>query len=211
MGVIKIFTDVIWDFDGTLFDTYPSMVSAFKRALKDYGIDEKEENILQYMKISQSEARKHYMSIYGLDEKFVEKFNAYEKSTSPESVKPFPYAKEICEYIKNRGKRNFILTHRGNSTLKYLKAYGMENYFEEIITKHSGFKRKPDPEGYIYLLKKYNIDKSNALIVGDRDFEILAGKAANIKVCLYNTNNIDYKEKPEYIINSLNELKNIVF
>lgn len=208
--MIEVFTDIIWDFDGTLFDTYPSMTSAFKRALLDYGIEESEENILQYMKISQSEARNYYMNRYRLEDKFVEKFNQYEKSIPPEFAKPFPYAKEICEEIKKCGKKNFILTHRGNSTLKYLKAYGMEDCFEEIITKHNGFKRKPDPEGYLYLIKKYNIDKKNALIVGDRDFEILAGKAAGIKVCLYNTNNIDYAEEPDYFIKSLKELRNIV-
>lgn len=206
-----MFTDIIWDFDGTLFDTYPLMVSAFKRALKDYGIEEKEENILQFMKVSQSDAVSHYLNTYSLDKGFFKKFKQYEKSTPAEAARPFPYAKEICEEIKRSGRRNFILTHRGNSTLKYLRAYDMENCFEEIITKHNGFKRKPDPEGYLYLLEKYNIDKSNALIVGDRDFEILAGNAAGIKVCLYNTNNVGYKGKPEYVVKFLEELGDIVF
>lgn len=205
-----MFTDIIWDFDGTLFDTYPSMTNAFKKALKDYGIKETEENILKYMKISLSDAVNHYTNVYSLDNRFIEKFKQYEKSTSAEFVIPFPYAKEICEEIKNSGRRSFILTHRGNSTLKYLKNYDMEHYFEEIVTKHHGFKRKPDPEGYLYLLNNHNIDKLNALIVGDRDIEILAGKAAGIKVCLYNTNNISYKEEPDYIINSLSELRNII-
>lgn len=207
-------TDIIWDFDGTLFDTYPSMVNAFKIALKDYNIEDSDENILGYMKVSFSEAVKYYSSIYNLNDEMIkaliEKFRYYEKNNSAKLVEPFPYAKEICEWIKNSGGRNFILTHRGNSTIDYLKAHNMEDYFTEVVTKHHGFKRKPDPEGYIHLLDKYSINKESAMIVGDRDFEILAGKKAGIKVCLYNTNNIVPAEQPEYSISSLSELKNII-
>ena len=33
---------LFWDFDGTLFDTYPKMVAAFMQALSDLGIDDVE-------------------------------------------------------------------------------------------------------------------------------------------------------------------------
>lgn len=206
-----MFTDIIWDFDGTLFDTYPSMTNALKKALKDYGVEETEQNILQYMKISLSEAIKYYTNAYGLDDKLIDKYRGYEDITPAQFAKPFPYAKDICKVIKDSGRHNFILTHRGGSTLKYLKAYGMESFFQEIVTKHNGFKRKPDPEGYLYLLNKYHIDKKNALIVGDRDIEILAGREAGIKVCLYDTNKVSCRENPDFIINSLKELSDIIF
>jgi phosphoglycolate phosphatase-like HAD superfamily hydrolase len=35
-----LISDIIWDFDGTLFDTYPETVNAYIKALKDNGIDE---------------------------------------------------------------------------------------------------------------------------------------------------------------------------
>jgi phosphoglycolate phosphatase-like HAD superfamily hydrolase len=31
--------NIIWDLDGTLFDTYPAIVKAFKAALNDFGKD----------------------------------------------------------------------------------------------------------------------------------------------------------------------------
>jgi phosphoglycolate phosphatase-like HAD superfamily hydrolase len=43
--------DIIWDFDGTLFDTYPGTVNAFIMALKDNGIEETSENVLNKLKI----------------------------------------------------------------------------------------------------------------------------------------------------------------
>ncbi|MFL0248196.1 HAD-IA family hydrolase [Candidatus Clostridium stratigraminis] len=114
------------------------------------------------------------------------------------------------KWFVNLGGRNFIITHRGDSTLKFLRHYGMLNYFTEVITKKYGFKRKPDPEAFLYLIEKYNINNNTALAIGDREFEILGGKAAGIKVCLYNTNNVSFTETPDFYIESLKKLIDII-
>lgn len=203
-------SDIIWDFDGTLFDTYPGTVYAFKRALKDNGINETDENILNYLKVSVSYAINHFKNLYGLGDEFVDKFNLYKKNIEPEMMKPFPYAIEVCSKLITLGGRNYILTHRGNSTLKYLEYHGMLNYFTEIVTKPFGFKRKPDPEGFVYLIEKYKINKNTALVIGDRECEILGGKAAGIRTCLYNTNNIEFTEAPAFYIDSLKTLGEVI-
>lgn len=202
---------LIWDFDGTLFNTYPSMLAAFKMALKDYEIEEEEYNIIQHMKISASKAMNHYAKKYNLPEDFSKRYVSYEKATKPEGSVPFPHAHDVCDKFMKKGGRNFIVTHRDNSTYKYLKNYSMENLFTEIVTKHNGFKRKPDPEGFLYIVNKYGLKKEETLIVGDRDFEIIGAKDAGIKVCLYNTNNITITVQPDYEVQSLKELENIIY
>jgi phosphoglycolate phosphatase-like HAD superfamily hydrolase len=195
--------DVIWDFDGTLFDTYPATVNSFQRALKDNGIDENNENILSYLKISERCAVSHFMELYGLNDDFIDKFKLHKKDIEPERVRPFPYALEVCKKLVTLGGRNYIITHRGDSTLQFLQYHGMQDYFTEIITKKYGFSRKPDPEAFLYLIEKYRIERSSALVIGDRECEILAAKAAGIKVCLYNTNNVEFTEIPDFNIHSL--------
>lgn len=202
--------DIIWDFDGTLFDTYPSTVEAFSKALRENGIEEIKDNILNYLKISEGCAVSHFKDKYGLGEVFTNSFKQHKKNIGPEAAKPFPFAVEVCKRIVELGGRNYILTHRGASTIKILEHHGMLEYFQEVITKHNGFKRKPDPEGFLYLIDKYKINKSYALVVGDRDYEILGGKAAGIKVCLYNTNNIESTAAPDLYIDSLSELFEII-
>lgn len=202
--------DIIWDFDGTLFDTYPGIVGSFKKALKDYGIEETEENILDYFKISANHAITHFKELYGLDNNFVSCYKVYEKAVKPEMANPFPFAEETLKGIVELSGRNYIITHRGGSTLKFLEYYGMTNYFTEIVTKHNGFKRKPDPESFIYLIEKYKLDRSATMVVGDRDFEILGGKAAEIKTCLFNTNKINASIAPDFSIDSLIDILNII-
>lgn len=202
--------DFIWDFDGTLFDTYPESVNSFRRALKDNGIEETNENILNYIKVSEGCAVMHFKQLYGLGDAFINKLNLYKKNIEPEMVRPFPFAAEVCRKFVTLGGRNYIITHRGDSTLKFLEHHGMLHYFTEIITKQYGFKRKPDPEAFLYLIEKYKINKGTALVIGDRECEILGGKAAGIKVCLYNTNNIEFTQTPDIYIDSLKQLVDIV-
>lgn len=209
MGVV-LFTNIIWDFDGTLFDTYPGMIYAFKRALGDNGVEVSEDEILKYMKVSVTNAINHFKEICLLSNEFVEKFSYYEKNLEADKVMPFPFAKEICLELKKNGGRNFILTHRGNSTLKFLKYHGMIDCFEEIGTKHNCFKRKPDPEGFSYFIEKYNLSNDTVLAIGDRECDIVGAKKANIKTCLYNTNSIESNEKADFTIKSLSELFNIL-
>ena len=202
--------DIIWDFDGTLFDTYPETVNSFRKALEDHGICENNESTLNYLKVSEGCAVTHFKKLYRLEDGFIDKYNAYKKDIGPEMVKPFPFAADICRQFVELGGRNYILTHRGDSTIRFLQHYEMLDYFTEVITRKYGFKRKPDPEGFVYLMEKYKIDRSTALVVGDREYEILGGKAVGIKTCLYNTNNISFTHTPDFCIGSLKDLVNII-
>ncbi|EHJ01138.1 HAD-superfamily hydrolase, subfamily IA, variant 1 [Clostridium sp. DL-VIII] len=202
--------DIIWDFDGTLFDTYPGTVDAFLKALDDSGIKETKENVLNYLKVSDSSAVTHFKQLYSLNNAFIDKYTDYKNDMKLETIRPFPFAEEVCRKFAALGGRNYIITHRGDSTVKFLEHYGMRCHFTEIITKQYGFKRKPDPEAFIYLIEKYQVDKNRALVVGDRECEVLGGKAAGIKTCLYNTNNILVSTEPDFYIDSLENLFNII-
>lgn len=207
---MNLIRDLIWDFDGTLFDTYPAVVKAFQEALKDYSISETDESILSYMKISESYAIAKMEEIYGIGREFINRYTAYKNDITSDMAAPFPYAKEVCKKIIEVGGRNYILTHRGETTQKFLNYYDMIGLFTEIVTKDYGFKRKPDPEGFVYLTEKHHLDKNTTMVVGDREIEILGGKAAGIKTCLYDTNQVSFTAVPDFYITSLKELLDIV-
>lgn len=205
MNLIK---DIIWDFDGTLFDTYPGTVEAFNKSLKEEDIEETNEAVLNCFKVSERYAISHFKELYGLTDKLVEKYKDYKRNIELDKIKPFPYAVEVCRQISELGSRNYIYTHRGDSTLQFLQHYGMMSYFTEVITKKYGFKRKPDPEGFNYLIEKYQLNRIEAMVIGDRECEIVGGKSVGIKTCLYNTNNISLSVVPDYSVDSL---KNLIY
>jgi len=60
--------------------------------------------------------------------------------------------------------------------MKFLRYYGWENYFAEIVTLANGFPRKPPVDSYQYLLTKYSID----LAIGDRELDLIPAKKLGI-------------------------------
>ena len=45
--------------------------------------------------------------------------------------------------------------------------------------------RKPSPEAIEYLMEKYKIKPEEAIMIGDRELDILSGKNAGIHTCFF--------------------------
>ena len=126
-----MFKHVIWDFDGTLFDTYPVMAKIFKDLLKKEGIEEPLDEIMQHMQVSLSAAVTYYEKKYAVSSDFIKEFKILQKTKGIESAKPFKDIEEICKYIHSTNRKNYLYTHRGSSAITLLKKYDLDKYFSE--------------------------------------------------------------------------------
>ena len=201
---------IIWDFDGTLFDSYPGMVNAFLRALKKYEIEAEYDEVLKLFLNSEKTAVQYYQNQFLLGEELTEVYQDEKSHIDLSNMLPFPYAKEVCQRIKEAGRYNYILTHRGSTTYDILRKNGMVELFTEIVTKDNQFARKPDPEAIYYLLDKYQIHPKEAMIVGDREIETLLGQKAKVKTCFYESGNREPELQADYRVKSLEELLTIL-
>ena len=201
---------IIWDFDGTLFDSYPGMVNAFLRALKKYEIAAEYDEVLKLFLNSEKTAVQYYQNQFLLGEELTEVYQDEKSHIDLSNMLPFPYAKEVCQRIKEAGRYNYILTHRGSTTYDILRKNGMVELFTEIVTKDNQFARKPDPEAIYYLLDKYQIHPKEAMIVGDREIEILLGQKAKVKTCFYESGNREPELQADYRVKSLEEVLDIM-
>ena len=201
---------IIWDFDGTLFDSYPGMVNAFLRALKKYEIEAEYDEVLKLFLNSEKTAVQYYQNQFLLGEELTEVYQDEESHIDLSNMLPFPYAKEVCQRIKEAGRYNYILTHRGSTTYDILRKNGMVELFTEIVTKDNQFARKPDPEAIYYLLDKYQIHPKEAMIVGDREIETLLGQKAKVKTCFYESGNREPELQADYRVKSLEEVLSIL-
>ena len=201
---------IIWDFDGTLFDSYPGMVNAFLRALKKYEIEAEYDEVLKLFLNSEKTAVQYYQNQFLLGEELTEVYQDEKSHIDLSNMLPFPYAKEVCQRIKEAGRYNYILTHRGSTTYDILRKNGMVELFTEIVTKDNQFARKPDPEAIYYLLDKYQIHPKEAMIVGDREIEILLGQKAKVKTCFYESGNREPELQADYRVKSLEEVLDIM-
>src|SRR4030042_1243156 len=98
---------IIWDVDGTLFDTYPAIAGAFQDSLLALGKDAGIERILALAKESLDRclatlAVECHLKEEALDRAFDEQYAKVTCAAQP----PFPGVKAVCEYIVSAGGRN---------------------------------------------------------------------------------------------------------
>jgi len=167
----------LWDFDGTLFDTYPVMATAFREALHDFGHEAAYVDIYAKMKVSMDVVIDFYLKEFRLENSFVERYLTI-LSDKINEIRAFPDVEETLAAIVKNGGKNFIVTHRGRSTNDVIEHLHLSQYFVEFVTSENGFARKPSPDAINYLLEKYSLKPEETIMVGDRALDILAGKNA---------------------------------
>lgn len=205
-----MFTDILWDFDGTLFDTYPGIADTMLRALADEGIREDYEEVMALMRESVSGTLAHYRKQYHLDDSFLERYDRYHRAVDRWGVQLFPHAADVIKAIHRSGKRNYLYTHRGHSALDYLKERDLIDCFTDYITHEEGFPAKPSPDAILHLIDTHAIRKENALMVGDRQIDILAAQNAGIRGCFFFPDESVVCETADYTVRSLDKIAPII-
>lgn len=180
---------LIWDVDGTLFDTYPAIARAFQAALNDRGVAAPLDWILSLTQITLDHCLATLATTYALSQDDLEEqFAQHYRTVTPEDQPPFPGVREVCAAIQAQGGLNLIVTHRGRASLdRMLAAHRLTDYFTDILSHDDGYPRKPDPAAFVALIERHQLPREAILAIGDRDLDILAAQAAGIRAALLGT------------------------
>lgn len=203
-----MFDSIIYDFDGTLCDTYPIFTNITLELLHKYGFDDDRERVLKNLKLNVGYALRQYHWEVGMEE-----LQQMLKSRRAELIaehKPIEGAEEILRYAILKNKKNYIYTHTGGLVYEILDMWGMRDLIHGFIDGDMNFPLKPAPDALNYLIGKYSIEKSRALMVGDRDIDILAGRNAGISGCIFDEGGYYSDFRCEFRISRLSELKQII-
>ncbi|WP_349407914.1 HAD-IA family hydrolase [Pseudalkalibacillus sp. SCS-8] len=185
--------NILWDFDGTLVDSYRLFVKLFKKMLGD---DTPEDEILSHLKVSFGHAFDHY----GVTDEQKNDFYSLERELEPADFEKF----EGLEDVLKLAEHNFVVTHNSREVVNnVLQHHNLGQYFTKIIGREDEFPRKPDAAAYKHLLKDYDID----LVVGDRELDLLPAKELGIPTCSFQAPNI---EEVDFHVDSYHELYEIL-
>ncbi len=175
---------VVWDYDGTLMDTYPMMTDCLYDALAVHGLKAEKEWLLSAMKETLSYAVEACAARFQTDPvMLLRDFRAFERLHFSRAL-PLPGIPETMARLHAMGIRQMLCTHRDKTALEGLKAHHLDGYLADAVTAEMGFPRKPDPTSLRYLLGRAGIAPEEAVMVGDRPLDIQAGRAAGTKTCL---------------------------
>jgi HAD superfamily hydrolase (TIGR01509 family) len=79
-------------------------------------------------------------------------------------------------------KKAIITNTPSDCTRQILQKFGIEPYFEAIITSDDVVRSKPDPEIVFEACERLGVDVTTVLLIGDTESDVKAGKAAGCTV-----------------------------
>ena len=183
---MKPIRHLFWDFDGTLYDSYPNVTRAFLRTLDELGCSGlvTPHEALSLLKISVFSAAQHCAGMAGLDVACVmEVFSRYHAQES--GFAPYAGLGECLRALQAAGVRHYLYTHRDRRAIEQLEQDGLWSLFSDGVTSEDGFPHKPAPDALRCLLARNAIDPAEAAMVGDRDIDIEAGHNAGMRGVLF--------------------------
>ncbi len=204
--MIKIF---IWDLDGTLLDSYKTIVDGLYDTYKEYGIELNKEEINEHViTYSVSSFISKMIDVTGISFDEMKKRYSEIGEEKKKEIQLIPGAKETLRALSDRGDKHYVFTHRGKSTESVLKQLDIYDIFDEIVTSQSGFARKPEPDGINYFVDKYNLNRKNVYYVGDRTIDMDCAKNAGVNGILFLPDNSYCKPNGSetYIVKNLSSI-----
>ena len=181
--------NLIWDFDGMLFDTYPHMTEAMRRALADFGAQADYEAIFRPIKLSVREACVAILpqteTDEGLYRQVMERYQFWEAPGNPPHAGPYPGVPALLRAVCACGRRNLVYSHRGLTLYDYLDENGLRDCFSGFVTEDMHFPHKPAPDAILYLLRNGGLEPEETLMLGDRAIDVESGRNAGVHTCLF--------------------------
>lgn len=201
-----VYQNAIWDFDGTLYDTYPVMLKALVAVYQQQQVPVDQDAL--YKAIKQTSIKKVLQALADqTGTAFVTLDQHYHQLEAKMQIAPQPYpgAAAILERVSQTGQ-NFLMTHRDTAARKYLAEQHLDQYFTEIVTSRNGFARKPAPDSLNYLCDRYQLDKAKTVMVGDRALDIEAGINAGLQTVYFDVDRLPIAVQPTVTITDLSML-----
>lgn len=209
------YTTVLFDLDGTIIDTNELIIQSFLHALE--GVTEEpftRERIIPHMGYPLAQQLRFFTGRERVDE-LEAKYRQFNLDKHDELVAEFPHVREVLAELRERGVRLGVVTNKARrTTMMGLKRCGLEPFMETVVTIDDVSRGKPDPEPVRLALQRLGAEPADALMVGDSQYDIIAGRDAGTA-----TVGVAWSLKgeahlrsfgPDYVIRNMRELLELV-
>jgi pyrophosphatase PpaX len=175
---------IIFDRDGTLVDSLPMIVSAFRHGIEPYADRMPgESEWFQAFGPPEREVLGHFVPADRKEDAY-RRFLRYYKAHYDE-VPVFPGMKEVLEGIRESRTKLALFTGAGRETAVWsLSRKGILHLFDLLVTGDDVRNGKPDPEGPVLACARLSAEPAATLLVGDAESDMQAGKGAGTKTAL---------------------------
>jgi HAD superfamily hydrolase (TIGR01509 family) len=185
---------VIYDCDGVLFDSLEANTKLYNDLCALVGRGPLREEELQYVHTHTVFEALHF--IFGkendLEKKALEilKQKQVDLKNYIEYLKMEPHLLQALESLREKGILRVINTNRTTSMKYIMERYNLWPYFEMVVTALDVKNPKPHPESIEKIIQELNLNKEEAVFVGDSDVDQQTARSSGIKFIAYKNKGI---------------------
>lgn len=204
---------VLFDVDGTLLNTKEFIYQAYEYTFRLHNLPEiPRDELDRMMGKSLEDCYKHFAPSYDISS-LCNTHRIFQTENLNLSV-PFPNTKGTLDKIKEAGLKTAAITTRSQRTSVHtLELARIKDKIDVVISGEDRGKHKPHPEPLLKALKQLGVRPEKAIMVGDTDVDILAGKNAKTK-----TIGVTYgfhgkrivESNPDYVIDDIADIIPII-
>ncbi len=209
--------NILFDLDGTLTDPMLGITKSVRYALAHFGISVA--TLQELTPFIGPPLKGSFQKFYGFSEAEAElalqKYREYFAETGMFENEVYEGIPALLSLLKQQNKHLFVATSKPEIyAKKILDHFHLSEYFTFVGGSLLSGERVEKTDVIHYVLSENSIDKNDAIMVGDRCFDITAAKAAGLSSIgvLYGYG--DYKELADagadVLCNTVEELKNIL-
>jgi phosphoglycolate phosphatase len=209
--------NILFDLDGTLTDPKEGIVNSILYALNKLGIQE--ENINELDTFIGPPLRGSFLARYNLSDNLADKavtfYREYfsEKGLCENQI--YPRVVELLEFLVSQKYELFLATSKPTIYAdKILRHFNLHKYFTGIVGSNLDNTRTDKSEVIAHVVSTYNLQPENSIMVGDRKHDIIGAKKNSMRsiAVTYGYGSLEEisLQKPNFIVNSCNELELIL-
>ena len=201
---------ILFDLDGTLVDTVKDISNALNYALRPYG--SMNLSVEETKKLIGEGINKLIEKVLGNEgaqwrDAAIRRFLDYYSEHLIDNSTVYPDVRETLEKLTGY-KKAVISNKREYLSRDLLERLDLLNHFDLVIGSDTTSERKPSAVPVIYALSKFKVGPHEAVIVGDSNYDIEAGKKAGVKTVAvtYGYRETQYLLEADRIIDSFKDI-----
>ena len=202
----------IYDFDGTLSDSYPVFVEIVHEIIRRRNgrLLCSEAELYREMKIFVNRAYPliEWESGYSKQD-FMADFHELQEAYA-KRFKLFDGARELLEAVVKSGKKNYLYTHSGSVVRDIMDNTGISQYFTYVLDASQGFPLKPAPDALLSLIERFQLDPKACVMIGDRPIDVEAGANAGMQSCFWDLEGYFPNTPATHHVDRLSDIQSLI-
>lgn len=166
----------IFDLDGTILDTLEDLTESVNYALVDSGFPKRSlDEVRTFVGNGILKLIQRAVPLGTADkdvDKVYDTFKDYYKEHCADKTKPYAGILQLLSDLRKQGCKTAVVSNKADFAVRILCEKYFDGLFDMVLGARDGVRKKPYPDAVLEVLERMEVQKSEAVYIGDSEVDI---------------------------------------